>query len=96
MSDVEVEYDIKAKELEFSNIDKPILEVKHADLSRCGDSAYRSICPVCELGTLLVYRDQETYQILRKDTCILCGQRVYYMGDMPEDPMGVQAEKDHG
>jgi len=62
------------------NIDKPVMMVLHTNLNRSGDSLYRSECPVCLKGVLLMKRDQETLQLEEHDNCILCGQRVFYEG----------------
>jgi len=35
-------------------------------------------CPVCEKGVLMGSRDQETFQFLNEDRCLLCGQLVVY------------------
>ena len=61
------------------NIDKPPIHVKHSDLARSGEeSMYRSCCPVCNGGVLLVYRHLETFELLERDTCISCGQAIIY------------------
>jgi len=62
----------------LTNIDKEVIVVKHKSLKRCGDSIYRSQCPVCEDGILLVYRDQKTFELLDVDRCVLCGQKFRY------------------
>lgn len=57
---------------------KPI-RIPHAELERADDvSVYRSVCPVCHVGLLLVQRDQETLQLLAGDNCTLCGQPIVY------------------
>jgi len=62
-----------------ANLHADPIHVKHADLTRSSDdSRYRSECPVCGDGTLRVYRDPETLELLALDRCILCGQRVIY------------------
>jgi hypothetical protein len=61
------------------NYTKPCIDVRHTDLKRRGDSAYRSVCPVCEEGTLLVYRDQLTFRLVDIDRCVKCAQLVRYM-----------------
>ncbi len=66
-------------ELTGINANKEPIEVKHADLERSGESAYRSVCPSCKAGYLLVKRDQTTFEILSEDNCILCGQQFVYM-----------------
>ena len=62
-----------------NNIDKDSIEVEHKNLIRFNDdSMFRSNCPVCEDGILLVRRDNETFKLLAEDRCIACGQRVIY------------------
>jgi hypothetical protein len=63
----------------FVNLNNAPRQVRHADLERFGDSVYKSQCPVCKEGLLLVRRDQETFQLLREDACSLCGQRFEYL-----------------
>lgn len=63
---------------ELSRADEPPIHVKHADLVRIGDSMYRSKCPVCSDGHLLVNRDQVTMDLLAADRCVLCGQLFIY------------------
>ncbi len=56
-----------------------ILKVSHARLQRwSSDSPFKSKCPACPKGILLVCRDQETFALINTDTCISCGQRVIY------------------
>ena len=52
--------------------------VNHADLKREGDSAYKSTCPMCEEGMLLVYRNPATLVLEEHDRCIHCGQAFIY------------------
>lgn len=60
-------------------VEERILRVSHARLQRVSsESAFRSRCPACEKGILLVCRDQETFAIINTDCCVLCGQRVIY------------------
>ncbi len=55
------------------------MHVWHADLERASDdSPFRSVCPACKRGTLLVRRDQETFRLLNVDICTLCAQTVVY------------------
>ena len=57
---------------------KPI-KVKHAELDRANDeSVFKSICPVCKEGVLLVSRNRTTYKLVEEDYCILCGQQFIY------------------
>jgi hypothetical protein len=62
------------------NIDKPIIKVRHSFLLRTGtESLYRSQCPVCELGAMLVGRDTVGGNLVSKDRCILCAQEFEYV-----------------
>lgn len=61
------------------NLNNPPLAVAHALLPKQSeDSDYRVCCPACEVGTLLVRRNQKTIRLERGDMCTLCGQRVVY------------------
>ena len=64
------------------NLDKPALYVKWSELTRPElPGAYKSVCPACTKGLLLVTRDQKTFALSREDRCILCGQLVHYTDD---------------
>lgn len=57
---------------------EPIL-VKHFTLKYADDeSIYRTICPVCDTGILLMARDMKTFHLLKNDRCTFCGQAVIY------------------
>jgi hypothetical protein len=56
---------------------KPVT-IKHSSLERADESPYRSNCPACKDGILLVRRDQKTLEILAEDNCVSCGQRFVY------------------
>ena len=72
-------YDDKdPKEWASANIKAPIYEVPHTALSRYGDSMYKSICPSCRIGLLLVNRDKDTFELQEYDRCLLCGQQIRY------------------
>jgi hypothetical protein len=60
------------------NITKSPINVKHKDLKRYGDSRFKSKCPECDEGMLLVYRDPQTFKLLANDICIFCGQKFIY------------------
>lgn len=63
----------------MAHVDNPPLHVKHAELLRTSyDSIYKTVCPACDDGLLLVARDQKTFELLADDRCVLCGQRVIY------------------
>ncbi len=65
--------------LSGANLCNSPVKIIHSELKRADDnSIFRSICPVCELGTLLVKRDNITLKITAEDHCLLCGQHVVY------------------
>lgn len=51
------------------NLDKPPITLPEF---KKGD------CPVCNLGALLGRRNNETFEFLKEDNCILCAQRFVY------------------
>ena len=62
------------------NIGKPWVRVRHETLKRMNDtSPYRSWCPVCDQGVMLVQRSG--VDLLRVDHCSMCGQRFIYEDD---------------
>ena len=63
------------------NYEAPVRPVTHASLLRDGESPFRSQCPLCPRGLLLVARSKETFRLERLDRCIVCGQRVQYQDD---------------
>ena len=67
------------------NFGKPAIRVRHAELRRWSDeSPYKSKCPVCPDGILLIRRNQETFVLEELDFCVVCGQEVVYedIGDL--------------
>ena len=63
----------------YENIDKDVIDVEWIKLKQTStDTTYKSECPVCYSGMLLVYRNQETMQLEALDRCILCGQAFRY------------------
>ena len=61
------------------NIYKVPINVKHSELKRVSVySAFKSECPVCKEGLLLLVRDSKTFKLLAEDRCILCGQQFIY------------------
>lgn len=61
------------------NLKKLPIEVKHSDLERMSEeSAYRSWCPVCDQGVLLVSRPIGVFKLKRDERCTLCGQAFWY------------------
>jgi hypothetical protein len=61
------------------NINRPRAKVYHATLKRVGDSMYKSVCPFCADGVLLMHRDKETMALSPIDRCIKCAQEVEYL-----------------
>jgi DNA-directed RNA polymerase subunit RPC12/RpoP len=61
-----------------SNLGKPTRYVRHRNLLRAGNSLYRSICPDCDSGVLLMHRNLRTGKLLPEDRCVKCGQEFYY------------------
>ena len=68
------------EELAGININEPVLEIHHSELERFSKtSIYKSVCPVCEQGLLLIYRNQKTLKLEEYDRCVLCGQLIRYL-----------------
>lgn len=63
------------------NMDAAPIEVLWSDLQREDrERLYRSKCPACPDGILMVYRKEPTYLTFsRHDRCIACGQAVHYL-----------------
>ena len=60
-----------------ANFFQPTIRVFHHNLKREDEeSIYKSSCPICALGILLVGRDQKTLLLRDWDRCILCGQAL--------------------
>lgn len=67
------------EELAGSNLYNSLVSVIHSDLKRASaDSMFRSECPVCFKGMLMVKRNQATLKLEANDHCILCGQQFVY------------------
>jgi hypothetical protein len=61
------------------NLERPAIPIAHATLTRVSEeSDFRSRCPTCVGGVLLVRRDPETMRLAREDRCICCGQLFVY------------------
>ena len=61
------------------NLHQPSVIVEHKNLERYSDnSIFKSICPKCKVGVLLVSRDTVTFELLDHDRCLLCGQLYIY------------------
>ena len=67
------------KKLVGTNFTMPTLKIRHAGLSRLDPkgSIYRTICPTCKEGLLLVQRDNDG-KLMEKDHCTLCAQSYEY------------------
>lgn len=65
-------------EITGCNISKEFIEVEHSKLKRIKEP-FRSECPKCLDGVLMVTRDKETLEIMAEDRCILCGQGFIYV-----------------
>lgn len=65
-----------------ANMDAEPIHVRHADLTRTGDSAYRSRCPVCVDGFLMVFRVRKVLRdqpsLSNVDRCTRCAQMFIY------------------
>jgi hypothetical protein len=61
------------------NINEPVIEVDHKDLERYGGGFFKSVCPKCEEGLLLIGRENETLILKEMDYCVLCGQHYRYL-----------------
>lgn len=67
----------------MKNLHAPVLRVLHSNLERANpDSAFRTRCPACREGLLMVFRDPVTLALTRDDYCTRCGQRVYYCDEI--------------
>jgi len=63
----------------MENIDKPVLKIPHSELVRDSEySKFKSKCPKCEDGLLLVARVNGFGKLSEKDNCVGCGQKIIY------------------
>lgn len=69
--------DPEMEKLTGINLMKKPREVRHSSLKRAGESEFRSICPACKKGILLVFRGDDGV-LLKRDMCVLCGQIYHY------------------
>ena len=61
------------------NLGKPAISVRHSELERLDeDSLFKSCCPACKKGILLVRRDSQTLEVSKIDRCVLCSQLFEY------------------
>ena len=62
------------------NLNAPVIEICQLELECLSEnSIYKTICPVCKKGLLLINRDQESLELMEYDRCVLCGQQVRYL-----------------
>jgi hypothetical protein len=61
------------------NTQKPIKDVLHSELERFGDGRYKSKCPECLQGLLLIRRNSEKFYLEELDNCVFCGQMFRYL-----------------
>jgi hypothetical protein len=58
---------------------KDPLHVKHSELRRVGESAFRSACPECGIGILLMKREEkDDFRLSEADICISCARQFVY------------------
>jgi hypothetical protein len=64
------------------NIHATPIEVMHEGLRRLDDeSPYKSCCPVCAKGVLLLSRRLGSRMLQRVERCTQCGQAFWYMDE---------------
>jgi len=69
------------------NSSLPPLEVKHQSLTRVDDSLFRSKCPSCRDGRLMMKRtNPKCLYLSNEDMCVSCGRRFIYT-DLEENKM---------
>ena len=60
------------------NYENEPIKVNHSDLKRySSESGYKSDCPICMTGILLVGRNDD-FSLSENDICVACGQRFVY------------------
>jgi predicted RNA-binding Zn-ribbon protein involved in translation (DUF1610 family) len=63
-----------------NNIKRPPIRISHTKLKRWNEeSPYKSLCPTCETGPLLIVRDHTSGRLTNVDRCLGCGQMVIYL-----------------
>ena len=70
-----------SKDKFLSNKGSPVKRVRHSELERFDPvgSLFKSVCPECQDGILLVQRNLETLELEGIDNCIHCGQTFVYV-----------------
>jgi len=68
-------------ELVGINVNKPAIKTRHDELERLHNrSPYKSKCPECKKGVLLINREMTPpHRLLDFDRCVLCGQLFQYV-----------------
>jgi len=62
------------------NLNSPVVKIYHSKLKRVGDSYYKSECPFCDEGILLVRRElHNDFKLSAFDRCVCCAQQVEYL-----------------
>jgi len=78
------------------NLKEPPIEIKHTDLERVSeDSSYRSWCPKCNKGVLLVSRPLHVFKLNRTERCTLCGQPFWYTDETVNGESFVEDQPRH-
>ena len=68
----------------LKNHNLPPIEVRHKNLKRISeDSEFKSECPFCKTGLLLVSRNMNDFSLETEDGCTFCGKRVKYIDIIP-------------
>ena len=60
------------------NLPKPAKIIRHAELKRAGESEYRSVCPECGEGLLMMRRNADM-SLSPWDNCLSCGCKFQYI-----------------
>lgn len=76
----------------FENVKKEPLKIRHQDLKRYNDSAFKSECPHCKEGFLGIQRDLISFKLQPYDNCLFCGRRFIYT-DI-EESVNLEYKKD--
>lgn len=63
----------------MKNMYTKVIKLYHKNLKRFDDGVFKSYCPFCEKGILLVARNSDTLILEAEDMCFSCGQRIEYL-----------------
>lgn len=71
------------------------IRVKHKDLKRSDEeSMFRSVCPVCKKGHLMMRRNvSDGMKLQLDDNCTLCGTRFIYTDIIEDSSLVYKSEK---